>query len=185
MAENTATDRQDVAEELDRDEIVTDPDFTGDRPTDFPPDRPSASLDEAPDAADEAYGEPLDERMERERPDPLAEELTPRHRTDSPAPATASDDGLGAFAPTDDVFADFDDDQVARLPADQAMDLAAGDEGRSAAGRESDAVGQIVDPDADVADAPAYTDDIKDEVALEEPALGDETAEEQAVHVIE
>ncbi len=69
----TAGDPQDMAEALDSDKLGTpdDPDVE----PGFPPDRLSGANQYGTSAAEEQIPEPLAERVLRERPEPLADEL--------------------------------------------------------------------------------------------------------------
>jgi hypothetical protein len=68
---------QDIAEALDADK-VDDADGYSDLPLgDFPPDAPLGSLDYGVTDREQAVDEPLADRVAREEPDPLAEEIDP------------------------------------------------------------------------------------------------------------
>lgn len=68
------SDEQDRAEAVDWDEIGTGDRYDGE-PPEFPPDRPLGVEDDGVIQSVEQMEEPLAERVAREEPDPLAQEL--------------------------------------------------------------------------------------------------------------
>ncbi|MPY96121.1 MAG: hypothetical protein GEV08_24580 [Acidimicrobiia bacterium] len=137
-------DAQDVAEALDDDTVRARPDYTGDEPLDYPPDRPLGSLSRAITPTDELVGEGAAERAGREVPDPALD------RPEGPE----GPEGL-----------------VGPEEADVEPDL------------EDAALGSLVDPDADIGGEPSDLDDEAEEVATAAETVGDESAEEAAVHL--
>ncbi len=86
----TSNDEQDMAEALDSDHLGTpdDPDVE----PDFPAEEPLGVDEYGLTAAEEQVGEPLDERVARETPDPLLQELdgsgSPAAQEESPGDAS-------------------------------------------------------------------------------------------------
>jgi hypothetical protein len=150
-------DEQDVAEALDDDKLRTDPYDRGDEPLDYPPDKPRGSLGQAITPTDELVGETAAERAWREEPDPID-----RIGEAEGDPGGELDEALAA-----DIEA-----EVADLVGEGADD-----------GVADVAIGGIADPDADVDGVPSYDDAEGDEVGTAEELLGDESAEEAAMHL--
>lgn len=181
-----AGDSQDVAESFDDDEVDSENDYSGNRPNEYPPDRPLGSLDQAITPAEEAFPESVAERARREEPDPLAEELDDEVEIEDDV-ETLDTDALADVemeltGPTEDLFADLDDDEVAALDDRLASHLASGGDGDGYV-RDPTAVGRLVDPESSVDDVPSYDDIESEEFADAEALEGDESAEEAAMHI--
>jgi hypothetical protein len=155
------TDPQDVAEAIDEDNVRTDPGYTGDEPVDYPPERPMGSLAQAITPLDEEVGETAAERARREEPDVFerADERTERFEDVELDPGVEED----IAAEVAELLREDEDDEVA--------------EGRP--------IGEIYDPDAEVDGEPTYDDAEAEEIGLAGEPLGDEAAEEAAMHLTE
>lgn len=153
-------DPQDTAEVLDDDKIETDPYHAGDEPADYPPERPLGSLGHAITPSDEQVGETAAERARREEPDVFeeAEERAEGFEDVELDPAVEAD----IAAELAELIGDEDEDEAIGAP-----------------------IGGIYDPDAEVDGAPSYDDAEPDEVGLAAEPLGDESAEEAAMHLTE
>lgn len=124
-------DPQDQAEALDSDKIGTpdDPDVE----PDFPPDELLGADEYGLTAAEERVDEPLEERVERESPDPLEQELD---RQDS-------DDGGVLETELTELELGLDNDTLAAIDAAEPL-IAGGD-----LAEEMTEVGRLVEPGVD------------------------------------
>jgi hypothetical protein len=162
-----ASDPQDAAEALDSDTLGR-PDGTAVDP-DFPADELLGADDFGITSAEEQIGEPLDERVDRESPDPLVEELSAAESAASDAAATTSVDAM-----LDELELDFDDETLVAI--DGVLPVLASDGVRES----GDQVGRLVEPGVD--EDVLGLDDERDSVARAYPE-GDLSAEEAAIHL--
>lgn len=167
------SDPQDRAEALDGDKF--DVDDNPDVEPEFPKDEPLGVEEYGLTAAEERWDEPVEEREERESPDPLAAELDREVREDDRDRARVS-----LEAELDRVEAELDDDT--RDAARAAGPVRARGDGESLdTPLESEEVGRIVEPGTDE-DAGDFIDEEADSVGHAEPA-DDLSAEEEAMHL--
>lgn len=170
---NDAPDPQDAAEALDSDTLGT-PDDVEIEP-DYPVDQLLGADDYGTTAAEEQVGEPLDERVERERPEPLVQEL--EHAEDL---AVAQADSGAVTAALDALELQLDEETLAAIDGIEPL-LA--DEDRLGEGDDdSDEVGRLIEPG--VGDDVFGVDDEPDAVARA-IVEDDLSAEESAVHLTE
>lgn len=161
---NDSDDPQDVAEALDSDKIGTPDD--ADIEPDYPLDVLLGADEYGITAAEEQIDEPLEERVRRESPEPLASELD---RSDE---ADVADVTAGIA----ELELDLDDDTLGAIDAIEP--LTADEVGAPPSGDEP--VGRLVEPGVD--DDVRGVDDEAESVAMAYDEA-DLSAEEAAVHV--
>lgn len=168
------SDPQDRAEALDGDKFDIHDNL--DVEPEFPKDEPLGAEEYGLTAAEERWDEPLEERLERESPDPLAAELDREVRDEDRGREETS-----LEAELDRVEAQLDDESrdAARdaggLPPDRGVDESLDTP------LEGEEVGRIVEPGTDE-DAGDFIDDEAESVGHADPA-DDLSAEEQAMHL--
>jgi hypothetical protein len=156
-------DSQDRAEALDTDKLPTDSDDIDAEP-EYPLDELLGADEFGVRPAEERFGEPIDERVERELPDPLVISLD-----DSEGDMEPSDEDLAAVeASLEEDTLDLTDVDVSELEQ-AAPDL----------GDEDDPVGVLVDTDSE--DVTSIIDTERDAVATSVPDQ-ELSAEEAAIH---
>jgi hypothetical protein len=127
---NDISDPQDRAEALDSDELGTadDPSIE----PDFPFDRLLGADQFGTTAAEEQLGEPIEERVEREQPDPLVVELEEAQQAED-----RSAQGTSIAAALDELELELDEGALAAVDAvgEPELDLEVTDEAGHEAGR--------------------------------------------------
>jgi hypothetical protein len=168
------SDPQDVAEALDGDkfDIHDNPDVE----PEFPKDELLGADEYGITAAEERWDEPLEERLERESPDPLAVELD-REVLDE----DRDRDETSLEAELDRVEDELDEESRDAARAAGGLPPDRGDDEDLDAPLEGAEVGRIVEPGTDE-DASDFIDEEADAVGHAEPA-DDLSAEEQAMHL--
>ena len=166
------SDPQDRAEALDGDKF--DIHDNTDVEPEFPKDELLGADEYGITAAEERWDEPIEERLERESPDPLARELD-SDRTER----DRNRDEVSLEAELDRIESELDDDSRAAVQASGGT-ARSGPESNDAPA-EDQVVGRIVEPgtDEDVTD---FIDEEADSVGHAEPA-DDLSAEEAAMHL--
>ena len=168
------SDPQDRAEALDGDkfDIADNPDVE----PEFPKDELLGADEYGLTAAEERWDEPIEERLEREDPDPLAAELEREARDED-----RDRDDTSLEAELDRVEAELDDDarDAARAAGGPRADR--GEDVSLDTPLDGAEVGRIVEPGTDE-DVEDFIDEEADSVGHAEPA-DDLSAEEQAMHL--
>ena len=157
------SDPQDVAESLDADKLGDDDDFGAEELGEYPPERPSGVGPMAITPAEEAFPEPEGLRTWREEPDPLAEELD--RRADEVETGSLGHAAAHARGAIDDELAS-EDERLADDPELSPDGLAL-----------DEPVERLA------ATSPLLGDDEAALVADEVDDAGDESAEEEAMHL--